>query len=88
MVDLTSNLVSEAKNARVKYIVKQSVIGAEAEPGITPIRLHRRAEKIMKESGIPFTFLRPNFFMQNFVRVLLPNAKTSYQRKEEKWIQR
>ena len=27
MVDLTSNLVNEAKNAKVKYIVKQSVMG-------------------------------------------------------------
>ena len=64
MVDLTSNLVSEAKKAEVKYIAKQSVMGADAEPGITPGRLHRQAEKIIEESGIPFTFLRPNFFMQ------------------------
>lgn len=67
MVDLTANLVNEAKNASVKYIVKQSVMGADAEAGITPGRLHRQAEKIIEESGIPFTFLRPNFFMQNFV---------------------
>jgi uncharacterized protein YbjT (DUF2867 family) len=67
MVDLTSNLVSEAKKTKVKYIAKQSVMGADAEPGITPGRLHRQAEKIIEESGIPFTFLRPNFFMQNFV---------------------
>ena len=67
MVDLTSNLVNVAKNAGVKYIVKQSVLGADAEPAITPSRLHRQAEKIIEESGIPFTFLRPNFFMQNFV---------------------
>lgn len=67
MVDITSNLVVEAKKAKIKYIVKQSVMGADAEPGITPSRLHRQAEKIIEESGIPFTFLRPNFFMQNFV---------------------
>ena len=67
MVDLTSNLVNEAKNAGVKYIVKQSVLGADAEPSITPSRLHRQSEKVIEESGIPFTFLRPNFFMQNFV---------------------
>jgi len=67
MVDLTSNLVNEAKNAGVRYIVKQSVLGANAEPGITSSRLHRQAEKVIEESGIPFIFLRPNFFMQNFV---------------------
>jgi uncharacterized protein YbjT (DUF2867 family) len=37
MVDLTSNLVNEAKNAGVRYIVKQSVLGANAEPGITGV---------------------------------------------------
>ena len=67
MVDLTSNLVNEAKNAGVRYIVKQSVLGPDAEQGITPSRLHRQAEKVIDESGIPFIFLRPNFFMQNFV---------------------
>jgi uncharacterized protein YbjT (DUF2867 family) len=67
MVELTSNLVNEAKKAGVKYIAKQSVLGADVEPGIIPTRLHRQAEKIIEESGIPFTFLRPNFFMQNFV---------------------
>src|SRR5437763_4036832 len=49
MVDLTSNLVNEAKNAGVKYIVKQSVLGAGAEQAITPSRLHRQAEKIIGE---------------------------------------
>jgi uncharacterized protein YbjT (DUF2867 family) len=67
MVDLTSNLVREAKNAGVKYVVKQSAMGADAEPGNTGGRLHRQAEKIIEESEIPFTFLRPNGFMQNFV---------------------
>jgi len=75
-LDFTSKLVSQAKNARVKYIVKQSVIGAEAEPGITPIRLHRQAEKVMEESGIPFTFLRANFFMQSFVNFFGHSIKT------------
>jgi uncharacterized protein YbjT (DUF2867 family) len=76
MVDLTSNLVSEAKNAKVIYIVKQSAMGADAEPGITPSRLHRQAERIIEESGIPFTFLRPNFFMQNFVNFYSHSIKT------------
>jgi len=49
MVDLTSNLVGEAKKAGVKYIVKQSAMGADAEPGITGSRLHRQAEKIIEE---------------------------------------
>ncbi len=76
MVDLTSNLVNVAKNAKVKHIVKLSVMGADAEPGITPSRLHRQAEKILEEFGIPFTFLRPNFFMQNFVNFFIHTIKS------------
>jgi uncharacterized protein YbjT (DUF2867 family) len=70
--------VREAKKAGVKYIVKQSVLGADADPEITPtpIRLHRQAEKIIEESKIPFTFLRPNFFMQNFVNLYSHSVKT------------
>jgi uncharacterized protein YbjT (DUF2867 family) len=42
-------------------------MGADLEPGYTSGRLHRQVEKIIEESGIPFAFLRPNSFMQNFV---------------------
>jgi uncharacterized protein YbjT (DUF2867 family) len=67
MTDIYSNLVKEAKKNDVKYIVKLSVMGADAEPGNTVVRLHRQEERIIEESGIPFSFLRPNAFMQNFV---------------------
>jgi len=76
MLDLTSNLVNAAKKSGVKYIIKQSVMGALWEPGITPGRLHRQAEKIIEESGIPFSFLRPNSFMQNFVNYYSPMIKS------------
>src|SRR5439155_24685401 len=50
-----------------KHNVKLSHIRADADPKIEITKLHREAEKIIEESGIPFTFLRPNFFMQNFL---------------------
>jgi hypothetical protein len=56
MVELTSNFVPEAaKSGTIEHIVKLSVLGAEAEPGITISRLHRQADKIIEESGIPYT---------------------------------
>jgi uncharacterized protein YbjT (DUF2867 family) len=76
MVELSSNLLKEVENAgNIKHIVKLSVMGADAEPGITGGRLHRQVEKMIEESGIPFTFLRPNFFMQNFVNFLSQTIK-------------
>ena len=47
--------------------MKLSVEGADAEPGTIIGRIHRQEEKIIEESGIPYTFLRPTGFMQNFV---------------------
>jgi uncharacterized protein YbjT (DUF2867 family) len=65
--ELASNLVNEAKRTGVRYIVKQSVMGADEDANVGTMRLHRKAERIIEESGIPYTFLRPNEFMQNFI---------------------
>lgn len=67
ITDITSNLVKVAKKNDVKYIVKLSAMGADSEPGSTILRLHGKEEKIIEESGIPYTFLRPPAFMQNFI---------------------
>ena len=67
IVEFTSNLISGAKG--VKHIVKLSHIRADPQPEITITRLHRDAEKVIEESGIPYTFLRPNIFMQNFINL-------------------
>jgi uncharacterized protein YbjT (DUF2867 family) len=75
--ELASNLVSEAKKAGIRHIVKQSIIGADSELEVAHLRLHRQAEKIIEGSGIPFTFLRPNDFMQNFVNFYSPTIKSN-----------
>ena len=65
-----SRVVKEAKKKGIKYIVKLSVMGADLVPGTRIGRLHREEEKIIEESGISYTVLRPNGFMQNFVNYL------------------
>ncbi len=76
IVEVESNLVKEIKNAgNVKQIVKMSVIKAEGDPGITGSRLHRQIEKVIEDSGIPYTFLRATFFMQSFIDFLPQNIK-------------
>jgi uncharacterized protein YbjT (DUF2867 family) len=62
-----SNLVAEAKKSGIRHIVKLSALGADMESVVASLRLHRQAEKIIEESGTPYTFLRPGEFMQNFV---------------------
>jgi uncharacterized protein YbjT (DUF2867 family) len=67
MIDISSNFIKEAKKNGVKLIVKLSAMGADLKPGYISGRLHREVEKVIEESGIPFVFLRPNSFMQNFM---------------------
>jgi uncharacterized protein YbjT (DUF2867 family) len=59
MANISSSMVKEAKKNGVKYIVKLSVMKADAEPGFTVGRLHRQEEKIIEESGIPYRLWRP-----------------------------
>ena len=72
---LASNAVNEAKKAGIRHIVKQSVMGANLEADVGTMRLHRQVEEIIEQSGIPFTFLRPNEFMQNFINFHSPSIK-------------
>lgn len=72
-----SNLVSEAKKSGIRHIVKQSIMGADLEAGVEAMRLHRQTEKLIEESGIPYTFLRPNEFMQGFINFQGPTIKSN-----------
>lgn len=63
----TQALVDAAKQAGVKHIVRLSVMGADAEPGILLGRMHRASERVIQDSGIAWTMLRPTFFMDNFL---------------------
>jgi uncharacterized protein YbjT (DUF2867 family) len=66
-VEHESNLVVEAKKSGIKHIVKQSIMRADLGADVEAMRLHRQSEKLIEESGIPYTFLRPNEFMQGFI---------------------
>jgi uncharacterized protein YbjT (DUF2867 family) len=63
---LELNAVEAAKAAGVRHIVKQSVMGA-AEEAFSLAMIHRPVEKAIEASGLAWTFLRPNSFMQNVV---------------------
>lgn len=68
LVEVESNLLREIMDAgNIIHIVKSSVIRADSDPGITGSRLHRQVEKLIEGSGIPYTFLCANFFMQSFI---------------------
>jgi uncharacterized protein YbjT (DUF2867 family) len=59
-------LIDTATAAGVKHVVFLSVQGADKSRFIP----HHKIEKIIIASGIPYTFLRPAYFMQNFTTIL------------------
>ena len=58
--------VEAAQAVGVRHVVKQSVMGA-AEEVYSLAKIHRPIEKAIESSGLAWTFLRPNSFMQNVV---------------------
>lgn len=59
-------LVETAKKCGVKHLVFLSVQGVDKSTLIP----HHTIEKLIVESRIPYTFLRPAYFMQNFTTTL------------------
>ncbi len=53
--------VDAALAAGVRHVVFLSLLGAEQNP-LVP---HRAVERHLEKRGVPYTFLRPSFFMQN-----------------------
>lgn len=61
---LEQKAVDVIKHANVRQLVKLSAMGGHAA---TFPSQHTRSEDYIRATGIPYTFLRPNGFMQNLV---------------------
>lgn len=59
-------LINSAVESNIKHIVFLSVQGAERS-SIIP---HHKIQKLIAENRIPYTFLQPAYFMQNFTTIL------------------
>ncbi len=69
-LDATKKIVAEAQKTKsVKHIVKLSDMGIELSPSTYRGMIHKKVEKIIKDSGFHYTFLRSNYFMQNFIEL-------------------
>lgn len=56
------NVIKAAKNASNAHIVRHSMWGSEKS---RIVQQGKRVEEAVKDSGLPWTLLRPTFFMQN-----------------------
>jgi uncharacterized protein YbjT (DUF2867 family) len=62
-----TRFVERAKQVGLKHLVKFSAIGAHPAASFTFGRQHGAAERMIMDSGLRFTFVQPNFFMQNLL---------------------
>jgi len=67
-VELQGNFVEAARRARRVHIVKVSGLGTALDSPVRSGQWHAQIEKHIEDSGVPFTHLRPPFFMQNILR--------------------
>jgi uncharacterized protein YbjT (DUF2867 family) len=67
-VELQGHFIEAAKRAGHAHIVKISGLGTALDSPVRSGRWHAQTEKQLEDSGLPFTHLRPPFFMQNLLR--------------------
>lgn len=77
-VEVTNAFVDSAKRAGVHHLVKLSAIGVDDGTGSTVGKWHAANEQHIRDSGLVFTFLRPNSFMQNFITYFPPRNGAIY----------
>jgi uncharacterized protein YbjT (DUF2867 family) len=61
-------LAEAAAKARVEHFVYSSVGGADRKTGVPHFESKARVEQCIHEVGLPFTTLRPVYFMENLLR--------------------
>ena len=75
-VGLGSNVIQAALNARNHpHIVYSSGLGAEQRQNVAAIDGKAILEEKLRNSGLPFTILRPGLFMDDFLGASLPLAR-------------
>lgn len=59
--------IAAAKAAGVQQVVKLSQFAADASSPVRFLRYHAAVESVLRDSGMAWTFLRPNLFMQGLL---------------------
>ena len=74
LVELESNMINACREAGVKHMVLNSALGAGEFAKSFP-SWHRKVEDKLKGSGMAYTILRPNGFMQNLIAYFAPSIR-------------
>jgi len=74
LVELESNMLDACKECGIRHVVLNSALGA-GEFGKSFPSWHRKVEDKLKTTGMSYTILRPNGFLQNIVAYNAPSIR-------------
>ena len=73
---IKNNVIEACQSHQVKHVVLNSALGAGDYPKSFPA-WHRLVEDNLRASGLGYTVLRPNSFMQNILAFFAPGIRTT-----------
>jgi uncharacterized protein YbjT (DUF2867 family) len=68
------NIIYAAKRSDVRHTVYGSVYAADKKTGVPQFEVKAQIEDLLKTSYLPYTILRPAFFMENFLNDFFPGT--------------
>jgi len=68
------NLIDAAKEAEVEHFIFVSALGASPDSPMDFMRGKAETEQYLRESGVPFTILSPNIFMETWIGLVVGSA--------------
>lgn len=66
------NAIDAASGAGIRHLVSSSILGAAPDSPARFVRHHGLADAHLRESGLPWTILRPNMYMHNVTSLWPP----------------
>ena len=66
--EMEATFIEAAIRAGIERLVKLSAHGARPDSPVALMRWHAQAERTLEDSGLEYTILRPQLYMQNFLR--------------------
>ncbi len=65
--EVERNFIHAADRPEIEHLVKLSALGAAPDSTVRFLRAHGESERFLRGTDLPYTILRPNSFMQNFL---------------------
>ena len=75
LVKLETNAIEASKKKKIRHLVLNSAMGAGTFDASFP-RWHRQVEQTLEKSGLAYSIVRPNSFMQNIVNFYAPTIRS------------